>query len=258
VKKYSDIALREMKDTAVVIGASKGLGRALSYLLAENNVNVILAARSNDALERITADISARHKVSAVALHIDLELLTGERATQFVNNIFQHYPMVNQVYITAGIISDADAGTESINVLKKIFEINCLGICYLAEAFCKKLSGTESSISIVSSVAAVRPRRKNIAYASSKIALEYFIGGLQHYFWDDSLRLHLYRIGYMSTGMTAGKKLLLPSTTPETAARFIFNHRDNKFRMKYFPWFWMPVSLVLKFLPWFLFKKIKQ
>jgi hypothetical protein len=62
----------------------------------------------------------------------------------------------------------------------------------------------------------------------------------------------------MDTGMTAGKKLLLPSAKPESAARFIFNHRRKNFRMKYYPWFWLPVSMVLRLLPWFLFKKIKQ
>ncbi|HLG33725.1 MAG TPA: SDR family NAD(P)-dependent oxidoreductase [Bacteroidia bacterium] len=247
-----------MKESAVIIGASKGLGKSLAYVLAENGVDVILAARSQSELEAMANDLASRFQIRAVPMRIDLEKLNQAEALQFVNDCYHNFTGINQIYITAGIISDSDYGTESINVLNEIVRINFLGASFLIDTFSKKLAGVNSNITIISSVAVVRPRKKNIAYASSKVALEYFTRGLQHHYHDNPLRLQLYRIGYMETGMTAEKKLLLPSAKPETVARHIYNYRNKNFRVKYYPWFWSLIAIILKALPWFMFKKIKQ
>lgn len=247
-----------MKETAVIIGASKGLGKSLAYVLAENGIDIVLASRNQNELETIAKDIAMRFKTRAVVLQIDLNNTGKEDAIKFVNECFNNFSNINQVYITAGIISEEDYESKSINVLKEIIEINFLGAAFLIDAFSKKLTGTNSNITIISSVAVARPRKKNIAYAASKIALEYFTRGLQHFYQDDIFRLQIYRVGYMQTAMTAGIKLLLPSVMPEKVARHIFCNRGNNFRVKYYPIFWAFVALILKTLPWFAFKKIKQ
>lgn len=247
-----------MTETAVIIGASRGLGKSLAYVLAENGVDIILAARSSMELEMIASDILNRFNTRAVAFQIDLEKTGKEEAIKFVDECFGIFPDINQIYFTAGIISDDDNGKESINVLKEIIAINFLGAAFLIDAFSKKLSGTKSNIVVISSVAVVRPRRNNIAYAASKVALEYFTRGLQHFYQSDSLCLQVYRIGYMETAMTEGKKLLLPSVKPEKVARHILKNRNKNLHVKYYPWFWAWVAIILKALPWFIFKKIKQ
>lgn len=52
--------LLDLKDkTAAVIGASSGIGRAVSLLLAEHGANVVLCARRTDKLEETAALIRA-------------------------------------------------------------------------------------------------------------------------------------------------------------------------------------------------------
>jgi 3-oxoacyl-[acyl-carrier protein] reductase len=50
--------------TALVCGASKGLGRACAQALAAEGVNVTITGRDATALERAAADIEARHGVT--------------------------------------------------------------------------------------------------------------------------------------------------------------------------------------------------
>ena len=46
--------------TAIVTGASRGIGEAIGRVLAEHGVDVCLVARSKDDLERVAADITAK------------------------------------------------------------------------------------------------------------------------------------------------------------------------------------------------------
>lgn len=247
-----------MREAAVIIGASSGLGKSLAYCLAENGINVILSARSKRDLEAIANDLKIRFQIEAIPMQIDLEKIGKEEGLQFVNDCFSSFSKINQVYITAGIINEKDYGTQSTKVLKEIMSVNFLGIAFLIEAFSKKLSGKNSNITVISSIAAARPRSKNIAYASSKIALEYFVGGLQHYYENNLLRLQVYRMGYMDTVMTAGRKLFLPIAKTEKVAEYIFHNRNKKFRLKYYPRFLVIVAIIVKALPWIIFKKLKQ
>jgi short-subunit dehydrogenase len=58
--------------TALVTGASKGLGKAFAEELAARGMNLVLVARSGDALRAVAEDLGARYGVHAVALSADL------------------------------------------------------------------------------------------------------------------------------------------------------------------------------------------
>jgi hypothetical protein len=57
---------------ALISGGSKGIGRAAAQRLAEEGCDVVLVARTAEALEAAAADIRGRFQVSAQALPADL------------------------------------------------------------------------------------------------------------------------------------------------------------------------------------------
>ncbi|HEX3792266.1 MAG TPA: SDR family oxidoreductase [Pseudonocardiaceae bacterium] len=59
--------------TALVTGASRGIGRATAFALAAEGANVVLSSRKQDALDEVAAEIRAAHpdvRVLAKAAHV--------------------------------------------------------------------------------------------------------------------------------------------------------------------------------------------
>lgn len=63
---------RSKPDTALVTGASSGIGRSLARLLAADGCNLVLVARRGDELERLSAELSSTYAVSVAAHSVDL------------------------------------------------------------------------------------------------------------------------------------------------------------------------------------------
>ncbi len=63
--------------TALVTGASKGIGYAIASRLAAEGCNIALVARSSDALDNAASAISAEHSVRTIAVGADLGSETG-------------------------------------------------------------------------------------------------------------------------------------------------------------------------------------
>ena len=57
---------------ALITGASAGIGLALAELLAAGKANLVLTARRTDRLEKLAADLSAKHGVKVEICGADL------------------------------------------------------------------------------------------------------------------------------------------------------------------------------------------
>jgi len=64
--------------TAIVCGASKGLGRACAEALAAEGVHVVITGRNAQALEQAAREIAARHRVNATAAVGDITTEAGQ------------------------------------------------------------------------------------------------------------------------------------------------------------------------------------
>jgi 3-oxoacyl-[acyl-carrier protein] reductase len=67
--------------TAIVCGASKGLGRACAEALAAEGVNLVITARSAEALETTAGEIHERFKVKVTAAPGDITTAAGIETT---------------------------------------------------------------------------------------------------------------------------------------------------------------------------------
>ena len=65
--------------TALVTGASKGIGRAVANVLAAEGCNLALAARNPENLERAANEIRARHQITTRTIPVDLARSEDQR-----------------------------------------------------------------------------------------------------------------------------------------------------------------------------------
>jgi uncharacterized protein len=63
-----------MNDTALITGASGGIGEAFARIHAAKGGNLVLVARSSDKLESLKLDLESRHGISVVTIVEDLSL----------------------------------------------------------------------------------------------------------------------------------------------------------------------------------------
>src|SRR5215813_923278 len=60
------------RPTALITGASAGIGKDLAHVFAENRFDLIVVARNQAALEKLAGELSSLHKVEVSVLVRDL------------------------------------------------------------------------------------------------------------------------------------------------------------------------------------------
>ena len=156
-------------------GASSGIGEATARLLAQNGYNVVLAARREDRLKRIAAEIGER------ALAVPTDVTDPAACEALVSRAVESFGSVNILVANAGVGlygSIADGEPEDWRLM---FEVNVLGVLYATRAaVLHMLDRSSGDIVIVSSLAGRRvPGAEGTVYAATKHALTAVAEGLR-------------------------------------------------------------------------------
>lgn len=246
------------KKNTWVLGASTGLGRQIAEELAANGHDLVLSSRNERDLIALTSHIRIKYSTRAEYVVIDLEKIGNEEdAKSIVKEISSGFGLPDTCYFLAGNVFDEDESTEAVKVIDKIFKVNFTGIIFLINEMIIAKNKSDLNIVVASSIAAIRPRGKNIAYSTAKKALEHYCLGLLHALADTSVKIQIVRFGYMDTNMAFGKKLLFkPASTSYISKKLIamLNSRSGIF---YIPWFWYFIGVVINLLPFTIYKKMK-
>lgn len=243
---------------AVVIGASTGVGRALSEELAHQGMNVALVASDSEEISILAQDLQIRYSISAKHYADDLSDFKFDPLKLF-SKIKSEMGTVHYLFYPAGYVSDQDCGVISEPDLERTILVNQLSATKLLSSWLQNQDAAKGLKTIVlfSSIAALVPRSRNMVYASAKAGLEYFAQGLRHWLADKNTIVQVYALGYVDTGMSFGQKLLFPVARPEEVASTVAKNLDKDFGKKYYPSYWQWIVLILRMLPWTIYKKLK-
>lgn len=91
--------------TALITGASAGIGRAFAQELAKRGMNVILVARSSDLLHSLASDLHRSHGIRAEVVVADLSL--DGAAVMVYKTVRERQLMVDLLINNAGFINYA-------------------------------------------------------------------------------------------------------------------------------------------------------
>jgi short-subunit dehydrogenase len=240
---------RESGRTAVIIGASSGIGEALARQLNGDGWRLGLLARRLERLEALRQTLAP----DTVVRRLDV---TRDDAAAIAEGVFDELGGVDLVIISAG----AGHNNRDLDVALDVdtVTVNVLGFMRMAHVavrhFMKRGRGHLVGIS---SIAALRGNGAGAAYAASKAFQSVYLDGLRDLAKHSGLRVTVTEVqpGFVDTAMMKPERPLprlarwLLVSTPATAARQIVRAVRTGAKHAYITKRYALVALVLKLLP---------
>ncbi len=153
--------------TAVITGASRGVGRATAIRLAEGGANVVINYLSNSAEAAETAQVCAAKGVKAVAVAADVSEFAGAQAV--ARAALENFGRIDLLVCNAGIWEGAPIEEMSEEVWNKVLNTNLKSAWAMTKACVPSMKKQPSaSIVLVSSTAGQRGEANYSNYAASK------------------------------------------------------------------------------------------
>ena len=115
--------------TAIVTGASKGIGREIVRLLLENGVNVVAVARNEYGLEQLQEEMRVGKRLLAIACDIR-DPLEVERLFEVATD---HFDRIDMLINNAGVGAFEAIEEMELSVLHEIIDTNLLAVFYTCQ-----------------------------------------------------------------------------------------------------------------------------
>jgi short-subunit dehydrogenase len=238
----------------VIVGGTAGLGRALAERLASEGHELVLVATDERDLRALAAHLSILYETAVELVACDLVDPTGS-AAKIVRAVDEL--RLDGLFIVAGLARDNDDGTLAGQQLADIIAVNLTSAQELVSAFLPRfLSQGYGAIVGFGSIAAVRGRGRNVAYASAKRGLRSFFESILLVTRDTGVEVQFYELGYVATQQTFGRRLFPPPTDPARLAEHITSKLGSGSHIGYLPAYWGLAAIALRFMPAGLFKRI--
>ncbi|MEV5003946.1 SDR family oxidoreductase [Nocardioides sp. LML1-1-1.1] len=162
--------------TAVITGASSGIGEATARALAADGYRVALLARRVD---RITA---LAEELGKGAIAIEADVTNRDSIVAAAGRVQEEMGGADVLINNAGVMLLGPFTAEQHDDYRHMIDVNLLGAITTTEVFLEQLKEDGGDIINISSVAGVRARAGNGVYAATKFGLNG---------WSESLRQEL-------------------------------------------------------------------
>jgi len=154
----------------VVTGSSSGIGAATARAFAALGASVLVnSARSVDEGEAVAASMPDAHYVQG-------DITEAGVPERLVAAALERWGRLDTLVNNAGttaVIPHHDLQAASVDVWRRIFEVNVFGTWAVSVAAMPALREARGAIVNVASVAGVRPTGSSVPYAASKAALNH-------------------------------------------------------------------------------------
>jgi uncharacterized protein len=202
----SNLAAPPYRPTALVTGASGGIGRDLAKLLAAGGHHLLLVARSADALDELGAELAQAHGIRATAIPADL---TDPNAPAAVHRAVRDLGaevdvLVNNAgYGLYGRFAETDVDTEL-----RMIQLNVAAVTHLTKLFLPTMLTRRSGrILNVASTAAFQPGPLMAVYYATKAYVLSFSEALAEELAGSGVTVTTLAPGSTRTGFQATAKI---------------------------------------------------
>jgi len=239
----------------LLLGGTSEIGLAvLSAMDLPKEAEVVLAGRDRQRMEAAERTLACQVETLAY----DATDVASHQA--FADSVCAA-GVPDVVIAAAGILIPQSRAEAEVPLAAAMIQTNFTGLVTTLLAFGGHLKARGSgTIVVLSSVAAVRPRRFNSVYGAAKAGLDAFARGYADSLHGSGVRLLLVRPGFVIGRMTAGMKAAPLATTPEkvgaAVAAALSSPDDGKDRTVWVPRALVGLAAVMSLVPRPLWRRL--
>lgn len=202
-----------IEGTALVTGASSGLGRHFAKVLADAGATVVAAARRTDRLEELASEIAAQ---GGRCLPLEMDVTSGES----IGRAFAALPdlagePVSLVVNNAGVTLTKSALKIEETEWRSVIDANLTGAFFVAQAAATQMPPEGGAIVNIASILGRRVSKGLAPYIASKAALIAMTEALALEWAPLGIRVNALAPGYIETDLNqdffespAGQRLI--------------------------------------------------
>ncbi|GEM04455.1 oxidoreductase [Halolactibacillus miurensis] len=186
------------KDTIVITGATKGLGRALSYQLARENRTLVLISRSEDKLTALAHDLQSK---GATVFIYPMDLTETSKLGSLVEEVLTDVSSVDVIINNAGFgLFEYATGTPR-ETTSQMFHLNVLSMMELNRLLIPEFirRNTKTHIINIGSLAGKLATPKATSYAATKHAVIGYSNALRLELNDTNVAVTTVNLGPVKT-----------------------------------------------------------
>jgi 3-oxoacyl-[acyl-carrier protein] reductase len=187
--------------TALITGASKGIGEAIAQLYAEQGANLVLVSRNMEKLELLKNRLERSYDVQVAVYKADVSDFDEVKAA--FKQINADKINVNIIVNNAGVMLDGILMMMKPDAIKQNLNVNTLGTINITQAGIKLLIKNRGGVIInMTSIIGTKGSSGQSVYSASKSAILGFTKSLSKELSALNIRVNAIAPGFIATDMT--------------------------------------------------------
>ncbi len=157
-----------MTKTALVTGATSGIGKAMALLLSQNGFKVIVTGRRQDRLKQLADELDNN------AYPLNFDIRDNKQVQKAINSLPEEWQQIDLLINNAGLAAGLEPLHENlIDDWEQMIDTNIKGLLYITKIVSQQMVDRKSGQIInVSSIAGKEAYGKGSVYCATKHAVE--------------------------------------------------------------------------------------
>jgi decaprenylphospho-beta-D-erythro-pentofuranosid-2-ulose 2-reductase len=233
----------------VILGATRGIGRAVTRTLAARGDRVFLLGRRAEDLARSAVDLEVRGG-AAPAGYAVCDLEQPATFAPALDAAQAHLGSIDVVIVTAGLFATQDVLERDRELMARLLTVDFTNTVVFCEHSRERLlAAGGGTLCVFSSVAGERGRKPVVLYGAAKAGLTRYLQALDARFHARGLTVVCVKPGFVRTSMTSGLPEPPFAADPDDVVPAVVRAIDRGSPVVYAPPIWRVIMAVIRLLP---------